>query len=292
MVDAQPPSDSNLIKVDSFAINGNNPVDTIQQLPVKDSIKPVLKYPFTSDSFLFQKRLFFSFINPVRYTISEKQWQGKEIVFYSIIALLLFFAGIKNAFNRYLSDLFTTYFRTTMRQKQVKEQLLQNPLSSLFFNIFFVISATVYLSLLFQHFRLGSNYSFAVLAAFIAIGLTIIYGSKFLFLKFFGWVFQITEATETYIFIVFSTNKILGVCLLPFTILLAFTYNALNAAALNMSLIVVAVLFVYRYFLSYISINRIVHLHFFQFILYLAAFEILPLLLINKLLFGFLSEIS
>lgn len=292
-VGAQPPQvDSASFKTDSLAITpAVNSVDSILQVPVKDSIKPILKYPFTSDSFLYKNRLFFSFTNPIRFTISEKTRQGKEVVFYSIVTLLMALALIKNAFKRYLTDLLSSYFRTTVRQRQAKEQLLQTPLPSLLFNAFFIISTAIFLSLLFQHFGIGKQYPFKLLAAYSAIALTVIYSSKFLFLKFIGWVFQVTDATDTYIFIVFATNKILGVLLLPFSIFLAFTYDSVNAAAATISIVVMATLFAYRYFLSYISVNLMVSINFFHFILYLAAFEILPLLLINKLLLRFLSEI-
>lgn len=260
--------------------------------PIRDTIRPVLQFPFASDSFRYRKRLFYQFTDPVRYSISERHWQGKDAVFYSVIALLIIFAVIKNGFPRYLPDLFGSYFRTTVRQRQIKEQLLQNPLPSLLFNAFFVLSAALYLSLLFEHFSLTGDVPLWKLALYSALALAVIYAGKFVLLKFFGWVFQLSEATDTYIFVIFSTNKVLGILLLPFTVLLAFTYNNVNAAAVTLSLIVIAGVFAYRYFLSYISINRMVPLNVFHFLLYLAAFEILPLLLINKLLFLFLQEIS
>lgn len=290
---SQPVNDS-FTRRDSLPVTDSASADSImrQHVAVRDTFRPVLKYSFTSDSFLYGERLFFRFTNPVRYTVSEKKWEGKEVIFYSIIALLLFFALIRNAFSRYLSDLFSAYFRTTIRQRQIKEQLLQSPLPSMLFNIFFIISTGIFLSLLFQHFGLAVELPFWLLAAYCALALTIIYAGKFVLLKFFGWVFQLSEATETYIFVVFSTNKIIGVAVLPFTALLAFTYGAYNAAAATLSLILIGALFIYRYFLAFTSINHQVKINFLHFVIYLAAFEVLPLLLINKLLFAILSEIS
>ena len=259
---------------------------------VRDTIKVSLQFPFTSDSFLYRKRLFYSFTDPIRYTISEKTWNGKEVVFYSVIALLLFFAFIRNSFSRYISDLFSSYFRTTVRQRQIKEQLLQSPLPSLLYNFFFFVSGAVFSSLLIQYFGAEGKLPFWLLVLYCLAGLALIYAGKFLLLKFFGWVFQQTEATDTYIFVVFSTNKILGIALLPFIVVLAFTYGSVAAVGVTLSIIVVVALFAYRYFLSFISINQAIKLHFFHFLLYMAAFEIIPLLLINKLLFTFLSEIS
>lgn len=259
--------------------------------PLRDTLQPVLQHTFASDSFRYYRHPFFSFTNPVRYTVSVREWQGKEVIFYSIVGLLILFALIKNTFRRYVSDLFSSYFRTTVRQRQVKEQLLQNPLPSLLFNVFFVLSGALFASLLAENSGVAEDLPFWMLALYGAAVLTIIYIGKFLLLKFFGWVFQLSEATDTYIFVVFSTNKVLGIILLPFTILLAFTDGSLNAAAVTLSFIFIACLFIYRYFLAYISINRNAPLTLFHFLLYLAAVEIVPLLLINKLLFLFLREI-
>lgn len=290
---AQPPVDT-LPRADSSVRADSVRVDSVVVAPpvLKDTIKPFLQHTFTSDSFLYRKRLFYSFTNPIRYTVSERMWEGKEMIFYSVIALLLFFALIKNSFSRYLSDLFSSYFRTTVRQRQVKEQLLQSPLPSLLFNLFFVISGAVFLGLLFRHFHLADQLPFWMLVLYCLAGLGAVYGIKFLLLKFFGWVFQQPEITDSYIFVVFSTNKILGISLLPFIILMAFTAGPLNAAAVTVSVVVVVGLFLYRFFLTYISIQRTVSINFFHFALYLAAFEVLPLLLINKLLFTLLSKIS
>lgn len=280
--------------VDRLRILDSLQADSLAKIPPpkRDSLRPILQFPFASDSFLFQKRLFFSFTNPVRYSISEKRWEGKDVIFYTVVAVLLLFALLKNSFRRYVSDLFGSYFRTTVRQRQIKEQLLQNPLPSLLFNAFFVVNGALFLALVFQHFALAGETPFWMLALYGAAALAIVYAGKFVVLKFFGWAFQLSDLTNTYIFIVFSTNKILGIVLLPFVVLMGFTEGAVGAAAATLSLIVVAGLFAYRYFLSYISINRTTAVNFFHFLLYLAALEVLPLLLINKLLFVFLREIS
>lgn len=305
MAAAQTPADSmrraadslrlrdSLRTVDSLSRMDSLQADSLSKVlpPIRDSIRPVLQYPFASDSFLYRRRLFFHFTNPVRYTISVKQWQGKDMIFYAVVGLLILFAIMKNTFHRYLSDLFSSYFRTTVRQRQIKEQLLQSPLPSLLFNAFFVLSGALFVSLLAGHLAIAEGQPFWTLALYSAAALVLVYTGKFVVLKFFGWVFQLSEATNAYIFVIFSTNKVLGVVLLPFIILLAFTYGAVSAAAVTLSLVVVAALFAYRYFLTYLFVNRMVPLTVFHFLLYLAAFEVLPVLLINKLLFLFLREI-
>ena len=243
-----------------------------------------------NDTSFLSNNSFFRFTDPMRYSITIKKWQGKEAIFYSIIALLIFFALIKNSFSRYMADLFKTFFRTAVNHKQAKEQLLQSPLPSLLFNTLFVLSIGMFLALLLQYFRLGLDFNFWWLYLYCCLGLVGIYTVKFISLKLIGWIFQVMDSTDAYIFVVFATNKILGMALLPFLVLLVFTFGVVYQAAISLSIMVVCALLIYRFFLSYVSIRGQVKIGFIHFFLYLLAFEIIPLLLINKLLFSFLGE--
>jgi hypothetical protein len=242
-----------------------------------------------ADSFLYTGHPYFRFTHPTRYTISVRQWQGKEAIFYSLIGLLIFFALIKNSFQRYIQDLFKIFFRTTVRQRQIKDQLVQSPLPSLLLNIFFTLSIGMFVALLIQYFGLGRQFGFWMLFLYCVGGLVAIYAMKFLALKFMGWILQVSEAVDAYIFIVFTANKILGIALLPFVILLAFSYGIVCQVSVTLGIMLALGLLAYRYFLSYISVHRQIKINFFHFLVYLCAFEIAPLLLINKLLFTVLS---
>jgi hypothetical protein len=276
------------------------PKDTISQDSLRrDSINKAKDSVYKIDIASFYKRLdsaiynhnpFFQFKNPTRQIAKSRQWNGKEGFFYSIIALLLFFAFIKSAFPRYLDDLFRVFFRTTLKQRQTREQLMGAPLPSLLFNVLYAISAALFITLLLRYFRLGNQYNFWILLSYCIAGLIIIYAIKFVALKFFGWILGVSEATDTYIFIVFTTNKVIGILLLPFIVGLAFMGNSFYEALLPLSICMLGMLFIYRFYLSFVSVQKQVSINFFHFILYIAAFEIMPLLLINKLLVSFFSE--
>jgi hypothetical protein len=248
--------------------------------------------PVPKRGFDFSYQPYFRFTNPTRLTSTKKEWTGKEPLFYSMVALLIFFALIRNGFHRYVEDLLKSYFRTTMKQRQLKEQLIQSPLPSMLLNIFFVLSIGMFIALVLQHFQLGTDISFWYLYLYCIIGLIGVYAVKYMTLKLLGWVFQVSDATEGYIFIVFTTNKVLGMFLIPFLVVLAFSYGLVNQTALTLSIVVVGGVLVYRFFLSYVTLKDKVKVGFVHFLIYLMAFEIAPLLLINKLLFSLLGETS
>ncbi len=188
-----------------------------------------------------------------------------------------------------MGDLFRLFFRTTFRLKQVKEQLMQSPFPSLMLNILFLMSGALFLSLLFRNYHFADRYDFWILFLYSLLGLLIMYLGKFIMLKFWGWLFNVSDAANTYIFIVFTANKIMGILLLPFIILIAFTTGVFNQSALMLSLVVVGGIFLYRYFLSFLAVRKDIRMSFFHFILYLIGLEIVPLLLINKLLLTYFA---
>jgi hypothetical protein len=147
----------------------------------------------------------------------------------------------------------------------------------------------MFAALVLQHYGLGLQFNFWLLYVYCVIALAGIYLVKFVLLKFMGWVLGASDAADTYIFVIFSTNKIMGIALLPVLLVLGFNQGTISQVVVTLGLFIIAGLFAYRFFLSYISIHRQVQVRFFHFLIYLAAFEIVPLLLINKLLFRFLS---
>ncbi|ULT38325.1 DUF4271 domain-containing protein [Niabella defluvii] len=64
--------------------------------------------------------------------------------FYIVTGLFLLFAIFKASFDKYFTDLINLFFRRSLKQRQLKQQVVQNSLPSLLFNILFVITAGFY----------------------------------------------------------------------------------------------------------------------------------------------------
>ena len=217
-----------------------------------------------------------------------RRYEGKELLFYTLVGVLLMFAFLKQAFAKYFNDLFRLFFRTTLKYRQIREQLMQTPLPSLLLNAFFVISAGLYITFLLEYFELIERKDFWKFYLYSCLGLIAIYFVKFLGLKIIGWIFNLQDAADSYIFIVFVINKVIGVFLLPFNIVLAFIGEGPGYYfALVLSWFGIGALILYRFILSYAAVRNQVRFNPFHFFLYICAFEIAPLLLIYKLLLVF-----
>jgi len=214
----------------------------------------------------------------------KKVFSGKEYLFYYLIFLFILFGLLRRAFAKYFYDLFRVFFKTTLKQRQTQEQLLQSSLASVFMNSFFVLSAGLYLNFLLQYFHLEISENFWLQYVYCIGGLTAIYLVKFIGLKITGWLFNVSNTADSYIFIVFIINKMLGIFLLPILLLLAFANDPLYSYAMFFSWLGLGLLLIYRFILSYSAVRKEVKLNSFHFILYILGFEVIPLLLIYKLL--------
>jgi hypothetical protein len=225
---------------------------------------------------------------PFQYVESKREWKGKELLFYFIVFLLILFALLRYTFPKYFDDLFRVFLRTTLKQRQISEQLEQTPVPSLLLNGYFVLTTGLYITFMFEHFGLASDYNFWILFLYSCIGLVVIYVLKYVGLKLTGWLFGVKEAAQSYIFIVFVINKMIGILILPFLIILSFTTGIIYTAGITMSWCLIAILFAYRIVLTFAAIRNEVKVNPFHFFIYLCAFEIAPLLLIYKALLVFL----
>jgi hypothetical protein len=171
-----------------------------------------------------------------------------------------------------------------MKQRQISEQLMQTRFPSLIFNMFYVASAGLYIDFMLFYFGIMPVRNFWLLYVYCCLGLALIYFGKFIGLKVIGWLLNMQKAADSYIFIVFIINKVIGIFLLPFLILIAFSNEPVYSISLVLSWVGIGALAIYRLILGFATIRNEVRFNLFHFFLYLCAFEIVPLLLIYKLL--------
>ena len=219
---------------------------------------------------------------PVYFIEEERNPIGKEFLFYSLCTVILILGVFKTIYNGYFKNLFRVYFNTSLRQTQLADQLLQAKLPSFILNIFFALTAGIYIWLLFNHYHPPRLISHKILLPFCIISVALIYFIKFCLLKFMGWVSDIRSTTDNYVFAIFMVNKITGIFLLPVIIMLAFIRPEWFTIVANLSFMMLGLFFLSRYVKSYAAVEKKLTLTPFHFILYILGAEIIPLMIIYK----------
>jgi len=285
-------------KRDSLATETPAPVIVNEAVPAhavpinQDSINAVYaKQHISAVQDVLKKNAYFRFFaQPIRLNMELRKEKSDDGMFYFLAGLVFYFALIRLFFGKYLDNLVSIFFRVTMRHQQIREQMLQTPLPSLLLNILFIISASLYSAFIVDHYGLSPFTSVWPMFGYCILAVSVIYLAKFIFLKITGWIFNVSAATDTYIFIVFLVNKMIGVFLLPILVLLAFPKSIIYSGAITISYILLALLFFYRFFISYRPVRNEIKVNRFHFFIYLCAFEIAPLLLIYKVLLDFVER--
>jgi hypothetical protein len=268
---------------DTVSIKAPEIKDTVQQVQTV----PTVSFDSCYKAVLAKSRLNL-FAKPQFQIEKEKQAEKKDWLFYYILGIALLFGLLRISYLRYFSDMFRVFFRTSLRVNQIREQLVQSGLQSLLFNLFFAVAAGTYVYLLISYFDVSVQLPDLFIPLVTTAAIALLYLGKYVFLQFSGWLFGMKNAAETYSFIVFLINKIVGIILLPFLFVIAFAEKELAAIAITISLVFIVGLFLYRFLRAYGPVQAEIKVGRFHFFIFFLAFEIAPLLVIYKLVLGFL----
>jgi hypothetical protein len=259
------------------------PGDTVR-LPKEPLVSPLQKI-LSEHKFLNSKGIAVEVVMKKRNPVNENG------IFYWLAGLLLFFGIIKTFYNKYFTTLFRVFFNSSLRQSQLTDQLVQAKQPSLLYNILFFLSAGTFVYLVIRHFYPSTTgFDWMLLAVCIA-GFVIIYVGKFLLLKFVAAVTGFKTQGDSYAFIVFLVNKIMGLILLPINIILAFSSRPIAIASMNIAMILLGLLILFRFIRSYGSLHHKMKISGFHFALYIISFEILPIMVIYRAIALYIAKI-
>lgn len=205
--------------------------------------------------------------------------------FYLILGLVLFLGIVRAVHPHYFRLVLRSFWQPGGSARGYREQLEQASFPNLLMNLFFGCVTGVWLYYLLQTFsRPAQQLPGALLIFLLAAGILLVYFLKYLAVLFSGWAFRVEALTSQYLFSIFLINKIIAIALLPFVALLAFSNPGWQGPLGIVSLFVAGGLLLTRYVRSWRSFGSFFQYSKFHFITYLCASEILPLIILLKVL--------
>ncbi|UPT67433.1 MAG: DUF4271 domain-containing protein [Sphingobacteriales bacterium JAD_PAG50586_3] len=217
---------------------------------------------------------------------TEERRPGEGWVFVSLIGIfvLLLLTRRLNP-KKLVTYLSAIYNRRAQNELFEEENLLSSPFSLILF-VAFCLTAS-----LFTIKAIGLTPSnviqeygaFATFGIFSVI-LLVVYTFKILFIQFIGSVFNIYPVARQYAFNVYLLNNILGLLLIPLVAIAYYSGGPADTWAVYAGIVLFIVFFVLR-FLKSLSIEGIISpFNLMYLFLYLCTLEILPLLVVVKLI--------
>ncbi len=212
----------------------------------------------------------------------KKQVVSKDFAFYFILTLFLFLGILNSVFKNYFSTMIRVFFKTSLRQSQLTDQLMQAKLPSLFLNIFSVLVTGFYIFTLLNYKNIIGFNQLEVLF-FACLVVLVIYIGKYFIIQIAGWISGFKNEAVSYTFLIFLVNKLLAIVLLPATCILIFSSSNIGLFAYNISLLAIGVFYLLRCFRSYGIFENKLSMGKFHFLLYVLAVEFIPVLLVLKI---------
>ena len=152
----------------------------------------------------------------------------------------------------------------------------------LYISYFINMAIFIYL-ILYNMFKLQGWSKY--LLVFIAI--LGIYLLKHLFLLVIGRIFPFRKDSQLYGFTIQTFNIFIGILLVPFNLIIAFGPENAAIPFIYIAIVIIGILALLRTFRGFLIASSYIQSHLFHFLLYLCTFEILPILLLIKIIGNF-----
>lgn len=121
----------------------------------------------------------------------------------------------------------------------------------------------------------------------IFLGILAIYLVRHLFIYLMGRVFPVQKDSQLYGFTIQTFNIFIGIILIPFNLIIAFGPEKTAVPLIFIGLVILGILALLRTFRGLLIASTYVQSNLFHFLLYLCTFEILPILLLIKIVGNF-----
>ncbi|MGC9342643.1 MAG: DUF4271 domain-containing protein [Bacteroidales bacterium] len=207
-------------------------------------------------------------------------------ILYFSIAFLLILAWLRLIYTCFIVNVFKSAFNYQLALKVYNEPgIIQKRIFSIL-NIFYFLTSGIFFYLVFDYFDYHPMGLKNLKLLGIIITFLISYSLlRILLMKITGALFQREKLFSEAIFHNFLYNKIAGIILIPFILLIAYTRDIYNDIFVFTGLTAFVAVVLMRLIRLIIFIYKSVVLLFY-FILYLCTLEILPVLVIIKLIFS------
>jgi hypothetical protein len=204
--------------------------------------------------------------------------------FILIISVLFTFAWIRIVYSRFLTTLFESSYNYLLASKIFKERGVVQKRVGMTFNLIYQINGSLFLFLLFHFFKwnpLGLN-DFALFSTSFGF-LSCLMLIRIITMRVIGHIFDRFSLFSEFLYNFYIYNKLLGLVLLPFLLSIPYTQGILHVILIYTALFVIGVVYLMRLIRIIIFTFKNVILLFYL-ILYLCTLEILPVLVIIKLI--------
>ncbi len=268
---------------------GANPFELKQRIKVQklktDTIKkgPVNPFDINRKGAIRRDEHTIDFNDP---SLFKNGWKVGSSIFWVFILLLFFLAALmpfaRSTIGSFYKGVtgagpFSILFRNT--------STFFTPLGISMY-IFYFLNMGLFVYLFAQHFDWikGESLKEYVFISAVVVGISFL---KYIAIRSIGGIFPVQKDAIKYTFLIGVFSSLIGLALFPANLILAYGTEVFRTPTIYITLFLLGILYLYRYFLGTFSVSPQIIRNKFNFFMYLCTLEIAPALVLVKFLLAF-----
>jgi len=204
-----------------------------------------------------------------------------------VIGVLILLAWLRAAYPKYMDTIFTSSYNYNAASKAYSEKTIVQKRISFLFNLFYFINGSLFFLEVYRHYNwefLDTNNFGIFLVSFACLVVLVLL--RIIVMSLTGHIFNRYELFKSFLYHYYTFSKVIGIILTPFVITLPYTSGDAHNILFYCALILTGLILLLRFVRIVVFVRKNVLLIFYLF-LYLCAVELLPILVIIKLILSF-----
>lgn len=215
--------------------------------------------------------------------ILERNSTNRTTYFFLALVLCFLYSLLRLVFPRYFHNLFSIFTNLAAVKRNIREQLENDNRASLWFYATFILSlGFLVFELMRRYASISLPYHQGVIYLVCTLAVLLFIALRSGLSRLIGWVFNQAENVQLVLFNKRLVNEFLGLILFPLGLLILVSTGATRTLFFQLSIGAFVLLLLYSYVRNMLLVRNWLHLSILHFLLYLCAFELVPVLILLK----------
>ena len=223
-------------------------------------------------------------ILPIQKEESEKPFGNNSFLLGIILFGLILMAILVTSLRPFITKCYRAILNENMLNQIYRERETGLFMPYFLLYLMFFVQAGTFLFLILKFKTTSFGTSPLVLLIGCILFLALLFFLKHLLLAVVGGIFPIAKETKVYSFTIMVYSIILGVALAPANLMIAYAPSELIYLLIGAALLLIVVLYIVRGFRGLLLANNYLRFHIFHFLLYICIVEIVPVLVLYKMI--------
>lgn len=213
--------------------------------------------------------------------VRKRNDEWKSWMFYLLLVLTVLLVFLRVNYAREFSEVFQIFKPIGINQQIFRDNFGIVKLGTFLLSLNSTLIMGVYLFLIAYHFQFFPPYWWLLCASLIVAASVLI--MRFGIMRIAGVLFPFKKEINFYQFNEVQLNRVTGVLLLPFLLIITFTPNTISQFAIPVSFILMVAIILFRYIRGFSIGGDYFAKHKFHFLVYICTLEIAPFVIFVKL---------